>query len=470
MSETLATRSFAPQDLLHFAKLSGDWNPIHVDPIAARRLLIGQLVAHGMLTMLWSIDTHFAHGGQTPAQITAFFQRSILPGEKLALIRTQPEAGTTRLSLQHDGEEAASILLRGAGASIPHTIPNTSPKREIPKDFTFAQLKAASGAIPVAANHTETQNLFPAACSSLGLMPVASIMALSRIVGMECPGLHSLYTGLDLTLAPAQTTPEIHWRIIRHAAPFAPIKIEATGAGITAKIDAFVRPAPVQQPGMQEIARHITPNSYTGKHAAIIGGSRGLGELVAKLIAASGGEVTITYHHGAADAQRVVDEITAHGGKARALHATVSDAPNLAKALNAATHLFYFATPRIAAQKSPTLDDALYQSYKRIYADDFAQLVTDLASHIPGSIKIFYPSTIFVEEQPKHFAEYIKAKQDGEKICQSLNKKFPNITIIISRLPRMNTDQAASLIPQPTKPALQEMQRVVKEMENHDAS
>ena len=54
---------------------------------------------------------------------------------------------------------------------------------------------------------------------------------------------------------------------------------------------------------------------FQGQKALIVGGSRGLGEVTAKCIAAGGGEVYITFHRGSADAIRVSREIGDGGGE-----------------------------------------------------------------------------------------------------------------------------------------------------------
>src|SRR5580704_4043548 len=54
MSRTM--RVFSADDQLAFARLSGDYNPIHLDPVAARRLLFGHAVVHGMHALLWALD------------------------------------------------------------------------------------------------------------------------------------------------------------------------------------------------------------------------------------------------------------------------------------------------------------------------------------------------------------------------------------------------------------------------------
>ncbi len=43
-------------DQLAFAALSGDYNPMHVDALAARRTQAGAPVVHGMHALLWALD------------------------------------------------------------------------------------------------------------------------------------------------------------------------------------------------------------------------------------------------------------------------------------------------------------------------------------------------------------------------------------------------------------------------------
>lgn len=46
-----AGRTITEADIAAFARLSGDANPIHVDPDAARGLPYGRIIAHGLLGM-----------------------------------------------------------------------------------------------------------------------------------------------------------------------------------------------------------------------------------------------------------------------------------------------------------------------------------------------------------------------------------------------------------------------------------
>tara|TARA_B110000014_G_scaffold217151_1_gene171603 strand:- start:222 stop:536 length:315 start_codon:yes stop_codon:yes gene_type:complete len=56
-----------------------------------------------------------------------------------------------------------------------------------------------------------------------------------------------------------------------------------------------------------------------------------------------------------------------------------------------------------------------------------------------------YPSTVFIDEKPKEFIEYFRAKEEGEFFCRKFNQDFPSIKIICPRLPRMATDQNQAL-------------------------
>ena len=61
--------------------------------------------------------------------------------------------------------------------------------------------------------------------------------------------------------------------------------------------------------------------------------------------------------------------------------------------------------------------------------------------------KIFYPSSLFIDELPLNMGEYATAKMAGEMLCHFLEKSNPAITIYTPRLPKTATDQTVSLLP-----------------------
>ena len=74
----------------------------------------------------------------------------------------------------------------------------------------------------------------------------------------------------------------------------------------------------------------------SGKTAIVTGGSRGLGKAAAEALAAQGAHVVLTYVKGADEAQKVVETITARGGKAEAAGFDVANMAATEEAIAAA--------------------------------------------------------------------------------------------------------------------------------------
>ena len=77
-----------------------------------------------------------------------------------------------------------------------------------------------------------------------------------------------------------------------------------------------------------------------GKVAIVTGGSRGIGASIAKRLASEGFSVVVNYAGRAAEAQSVVDEIRATGGRAEAIQADVSAPAQVAALFDQAATLF----------------------------------------------------------------------------------------------------------------------------------
>jgi len=70
---------FTHQDQLNFAQLSGDYNPMHISPIAARRLMYGKQVVNGVHVLLRVLDNFIAELDDTIrlTSLTAVFEKAI---------------------------------------------------------------------------------------------------------------------------------------------------------------------------------------------------------------------------------------------------------------------------------------------------------------------------------------------------------------------------------------------------------
>ncbi len=80
------------------------------------------------------------------------------------------------------------------------------------------------------------------------------------------------------------------------------------------------------------------------KAALITGGSRGIGAAIAKRFALDGANVAITYQFSGEKAEKVVQEIQQHGGKALAIQADSADSQAIMNAVDKLALMFIRST------------------------------------------------------------------------------------------------------------------------------
>src|ERR1700723_1360603 len=78
----MAVRSFTMACQRSFAELSGDRNPVHVDPLTAPRSLLGGVAVHGIHRLLWARD-ELAAGRDLRgfARLRMQFERGVVVGD-----------------------------------------------------------------------------------------------------------------------------------------------------------------------------------------------------------------------------------------------------------------------------------------------------------------------------------------------------------------------------------------------------
>jgi acyl dehydratase len=105
-----AQRTFTQSDFDRFAALSGDDNPIHVDPLFSRRTKFGRTVAHGMLlyaVISSCVNKYFADSYQAAQEL--IFPNPTYAGEELDILLkvadADPARGTTTVESQITRED-----------------------------------------------------------------------------------------------------------------------------------------------------------------------------------------------------------------------------------------------------------------------------------------------------------------------------------------------------------------------------
>jgi hypothetical protein len=246
------------------------------------------------------------------------------------------------------------------------------------------------------------------------------------------------------------------------------IELTAQNSTMSALLESFFRPSPQMQQSSGEVKRKTAEKEFAGQYALIIGGSRGLGEITAKIIAAGGGHVIISYIHGEKDALRIAQEINGAGGSCdvvqcdiRAPHKAIE---TIAKRKVTVTHVYYFASPKIFLPKTGLFNTNSFQSFTAFYVDGLFRTYRACRRYWQTHLTLFYPSTVAIDEKDRATCEYALAKIAGESLCAYLAQYDPNLSIVIERLPRIATDQTVSIMKFPAQNALDSMIPIVRKL------
>jgi acyl dehydratase len=471
----LAIREFSIDDQMRFAHWSQDFNPMHTDALQARRTQAGEPVVHGIHLLLWALDALSAEHPNLPktCRFRVKFGKFVPLDEPVSaeLVHIGPEGVLIKICVS--GAQRSSIKIEfesmtGEAIDLPAPLDRLDTFSHKPTTLSFEELDGRSGYVPFPVNHDQAEELFPATAQWLGTRRIAALAASTRLVGMVCPGLHSIYAELSFSTCPDSVPDELLSFQVNQTDPrFRLAFMDIGGGGLTGTVKSIARTPPVEQATMQSLSRQIGPSEFSGSIALIIGGSRGLGELTAKMIASGGGHVIITWRSGKDDAEKVAQEIRAAGGKCETVPYDVYKPvrEQLSCLTESPTHAYYFATPAIFRPQAGTFVPSRLEDFLSVYVNGFWELSQALRERSP-QLSLFYPSSVSVADRPAGMTEYSMAKAAGEILCADMNKTMAPMRVTTSRLPRLPTDQTATIRTVETACPVETMLPLVREVQS----
>ncbi len=441
-----------------FARLSGDFNPLHLDPVAARRTQFGHTLIHGVCGTLRAIDLWLARnpGCAALTRLQVRYAKPITQGQDITLLAAG-DANKARLELHVAGARCQMIEIEYSTTdSGPVLAPQFSPAVDRPPACLAPDITTCAGlaaAADLSWDETLAAQLYPHASSELPARQLASILATTRIVGMQCPGLHSVYSNLELEFIEAgdgASNSQLHYSVGTADARFNRVVMGVCNAYVQGSIEAFFRAVPADQSAMADVVAALPADAFAGQRALLVGASRGLGEVMAKVLAAGGAQVTLTYARGRDDAERVAADIATERARPVVLHHDVLSGDigdDLAAALADITHVYYLASPVIDKGESGRWNGELYANFCRFYIDGLAALLehTRKAVGRERAMHLFIPSSVFLDGDIKGFDEYIAAKHAAEAYAERFIRANSNWQLAAPRLPRLRTDQTSGV-------------------------
>ena len=437
----LCNRAFNLKDQQEFADFSGDINPIHLSDIYARKTPPGEVIVHGINSLLWALDSFLRCGNNITYQMSVRFLQPIYLNEVVSCYHLQDEESIeisaasvvfVRIKLRGDdynrmgGGHESSYSQK---YSKPEIFVRNIDEIEMMGPLLFFEL----------ADSNCVKNLYPTLLEHVGVSLVCQIACLSSVVGMQVPGLHSIFAAVSLDLQGSSNRKFI--KIEKTDRRFGLVDLTVQSSGIQSRIRAIVRPTPTKVLSLEDISTKISGQFAFGKKVLIVGGSRGLGCYVVKILALLGAHVTFTFSKGKSEAQTLKDELSNDNIDINYLHFDITNPDFSGLFASKPEYIFYFPTPKIFVKRSKVFEGKLYDNFKLFYVDAFQ---STLEQSVENSIKrIFYPSTVAVDGDSEDLPEYIKAKLEGESLSDKFNISNKSL-VYVSRLPRVLTDQTAT--------------------------
>jgi hypothetical protein len=271
----LGSFSITSTESQDFARASGDFNPLHLDPVAARRTRFGQTLIHGVCGTIKAIDLFMQQGAKSAAllSVRVKYSKPVLQGREL-IVFGEAIDGITRLELFAEGVRCQIIDLEFTKTvEAPYLQENRV-------ELSIEACAGVSGSVDLMWDNAIMHDLFPSAARYLPQQQLATLIATTQIVGMRCPGLHSIFARLDLrfTTLPLVTSnhSQLEYRILHTDARIDRVEIGVSNAFAEGTIEAFFRPPPTQQASFRQIATMVSNREFSqrtgrGHHQGVCG-------------------------------------------------------------------------------------------------------------------------------------------------------------------------------------------------------
>ena len=261
----MQSRVFTKSDQDMFARLSGDYNPLHTDPVMARRLIYGKLVVHGVHLLLWGLNCLLENISECIVlrKLHVKFYKPVGLDErvKCQLIMISPDKVSMELRASEETVLTAEIEYKRD--KIPYYSNKYEPKSVLLENVECAvingeNISKACGNIELVLHKEMALKLFVYVAKFAPSVQVAEILSADRVFGMKCPGLHSVFSGIRMEfgkLEPGESL--MQYKVTNYDGRFNLVTVEIVSPGSEGVITGFLRPMPSVQSSIEKVLEKV---------------------------------------------------------------------------------------------------------------------------------------------------------------------------------------------------------------------
>ena len=438
-------KKFNNNDQLNFSKITGDSNPIHLDKSYAKNTLFQGIVVHGLNLVVWALEKSISSKIKDIKRIKINFLNFVSLNEEVFVKKIKNSNKKIQLIIKSKKERKIIIENFISNEKISFQKNHHTLENKKKNSLKRKNMKRIKGFLFLQRNKNYIKKIYTKINNAAAIEKIVRLISISRLVGVQLNNNPGVLSSIDLSFQNTSLKNKIYFKVKKFVKKFSFCELEVEGNGIKGSIESLLIPE-ISQISFNEITKGITKKILLNKKILVVGGSSGLGEITVKTLCALGANVTFTYNNNYKNSKKIITDIKKLNLKCNLFKLDVTKIKkkdliflNSKKFEN----IFYFATPKIVATNK--FNKGLYKEYLNYYVESFKKILKILNQTKENKIKIFFPSTIYINKKNTKFIEYINAKKKAESLCNRFNKKNNlKYYILYERLPRILTRQSSS--------------------------